>query len=110
MIMELLNDHITNSRLPRRRSSRNPCSDGLNQKNSTQNKIQKPHLQYKREDQKIDLPITKGCFGAARSAAVKAEEVGVTDAERGDGREEAEERRASRRRPEKWGPDAASMT
>jgi hypothetical protein len=57
--------------------------------------------------------MTNGCLGALESAA-KAEKAEAEDEERCAGEEVAEaggdDRRPSRRRPEKWGPEAASIT
>ena len=56
------------------------------------------------------LPMTKGSLGALASAKAEegeAEERWTGEEEEDDG---GEERRPSRRRPEKWGPDAASIT
>lgn len=51
------------------------------------------------------VPMTKGCLVALGSARFEVAEAGEEDdAEGGD------ERRPSSRSPEKWGPDAASIT
>lgn len=57
------------------------------------------------------LPMTKGCRGALESAkAEEAEAEERCEGEKEDDDGGGEERRPSRRRPEKWGPDAASIT
>lgn len=59
-------------------------------------------LKFKRERNR---PMTKGCLGRESEPRVESgagEEV--------FGEEEEEGRRPSSRRPEKWGPDAASIT
>ena len=78
-------------------------------------------------DQKRDLPMTKGCLAAggeaSSTAAAAAVPLALTAplewvaaagealAEEGEDGEDGEERRsASRRRPLKWAPTAASMT
>lgn len=57
--------------------------------------------------------MTKGCLGALESAA-KAEKAEGEAKERCAGEEDDEaggdDRSPSRRRPEKWGPEAASIT
>lgn len=50
------------------------------------------------------VPMTKGCLVALGSAGFEAAEAGEEDDAGGD------ERRPSSRSPEKWGPDAASIT
>lgn len=53
------------------------------------------------------LPITKGCLGAGEEEDETAD--GRWDGEETEGLGGEEERRLSKRRPEKWGPDAFSM-
>lgn len=53
--------------------------------------------------------MTKGCLGALESARVEGTEA-EEEEKRGEDEEAEEDRRPSRRKPEKWGPDAASIT
>lgn len=105
MIVELLDDHIANSCLAWCCTSRDTWYTFLNYQQQQKNSKSFWNMRSRRGEERV--PMTKGCLRELMSSeAVERGEGGRRDF---CGEEGAEERSPSRRRPEKWGPVAASI-
>lgn len=96
VVVKLLNDHVADGGFSRRGTTGNTCTitHTINHSNFGERERER--------GKKVEIPMTKGGLGRRESRVESAG--GVVEVDGDDGE------RPSKRRPEKWGPEAASMT